>query len=71
MLPLTCTGGPCCVIDDQLGWWAYYHIVMDQPVLPRPYQGGTYRGGWHPSQEWDWGTEGARVSLRVLEGAGF
>ena len=45
--------------------------IMDQPVLPWPGQGGMYRGGWHPGQEWGWDMEGARVSLRVLERAGF
>ena len=46
---------------------------MDRPVLPWPYRGGTYKGGWHPRHEWEGGTEGARVSLGgsgVLEGAG-
>ena len=36
-----------------------------------PIEGGRTGGGWHPSWEWGWGTEGARVSLRVLEGARF
>ena len=50
-------------------------FVMDRPVLPQPYRGGTYKGGgWHPGCEWEGGMEGARVSLGgsgVLEGAGI